>query len=252
MEEKNPIQVADRLFNVLELLADRGSMGLVEISKELDLNKSTVHRVLNSLIYLGYVTQNEITSQYRLTYKICRLSDSILQKTNFVEIAHPFLKELAFRTGETVHLVQRDGTNAVYIDKVETDINTVRLISSIGKTIPLYCSGVGKAILAGMEESSVRKIWKFSEICKYTDKTITDCEELIRELEITRKRGYAIDDEENELGVRCVAVALDDHHGKPRFAISISAPEIRMKDERLEELASILKEMKEKLMAASE
>lgn len=251
MEEKNPIQVADRLFNVLELLAEKGSMGLMDISKELNLNKSTVHRVLNSLIYMGYVKQNEVTSQYSSTYKICRLSDSILQKTDFVEVAHPFLKELSFKTGETVHLVQREGTNAVYIDKVETDVNTVRLISSIGKTIPLYCSGVGKAMLAGMEKSSVQKVWKFSEIYKYTDKTITSFDGLMKELEVTRKRGYAIDDEENEVGVRCVAVALDDHHGKPRFAISISAPEIRMKDERIEELAGMLIEIKDAMIKAN-
>lgn len=248
MEEKNPIQVADRLFGVIELLAERGPMGLIEISKELELNKSTVHRVLNSLIYLGYVKQNDMTSQYMLTYKICGLSDSILQKTDIVEIVRPFLKELSFKTGETVHLVQREGTNAVYIDKVENDVNTVRLISSIGRSIPLYCSGVGKAMLAGMEESSVRKIWKFSEIYPFTEKTITDISSLFKELENIRGRGYAIDDEEHEVGVRCVAVALDDYRGKPRYAISISAPEIRMKDERITELAELLKETKHALL----
>lgn len=248
MEEKNPIQVADRLFGVLELLAEKGPQGLMDISKEMELNKSTVHRILNSLIYMGYVKQNESTSQYMLTYKICALSDSVLQKADIVDIARPFLKELCFKTGETVHLVQRDGTNAVYIDKVEADANTVRLISSIGKTIPLYCSGVGKAMLARMEESSVRKIWSFSEIKQYTDKTIVDIDSLLEELQSIRERGYAIDDEENEIGVRCVAVALDDHRGRPRYAISISAPEIRMKEERMVELAEMLMETKKALL----
>lgn len=247
MEEKNPIQVVDRLFGVLELLAERGAMGLMDISKEMELNKSTVHRILNSLIYMGYVKQNETTSQYMMTYKICALSDSVLKMTDIVDIARPFLKELSFKTGETVHLVQRDGTNAVYIDKVETGTNTVRLISSIGKTIPLYCSGVGKAMLAKMEESSVRKIWNFSEIQSYTDKTIVDIDSLFQELEIIRQRGYSIDDEENEIGVRCVAVALDDHKGRPSYAISISAPEIRMKEERMTELAQMLMETKKAL-----
>lgn len=251
MEEKNPIQVADRLFGVLELLAEKGAMGLMEISKEMNLNKSTVHRILNSLIYMGYVKQNDMTSQYMLTYKICTLSERILKSVDLVDLAHPFLKELSFRTGETVHLVQRDGTNAVYIDKVETDTNTVRLISSIGKTIPLYCSGVGKAMLAGMEESSVRKIWNFSEIKAYTDKTIVDIDSLLRELKIIRERGYSVDDEENEIGVRCVAVALDDYRGKPNYAISISAPEIRMKEERMRELAGMLLETKRILLEAN-
>lgn len=250
MEEKNPIQVADRLFHTIELLVENGPMGLIDISKELELNKSTVHRVLNSLIYMGYVKQNEENLKYSLTYKICRLSNSVIQQTDLVDMARPYLRELSFKTGETVHLVVKDGTNAIYIDKVENDANTVRLISTIGKSIPLYCSGVGKAMMATMEEKSVRKIWKFSEIKKLTEKTITDYDSMLKELEAIRIRGYAIDDEENEIGVKCVAVAIDDFMEKPRYAISISAPEIRMKEERMEELAKMLKETKAQIAEA--
>lgn len=250
MEEKNPIQVADRLFHVLELLAETGHMGLLEISKELELNKSTVHRVLNSLIYMGYVKQNQATSKYALTYKICRLSNNMLSQIDLVEMAHPYLKELSYKTGETVHLVVKDDTNAVYIDKVENDANVVRLISTIGKSVPLYCSGVGKAMLSEMEEKSVRKIWQYSDIKKYTDKTITDYDSLLRELENIRKRGFAIDDEENEPGVKCVALPINDFTGKPGYAISISAPEMRMKEERMRELARLLQETKAQIVEA--
>lgn len=250
MEEKNPIQVADRLFLTLELLAEEGAMGLLDISKSLELNKSTAHRVLNSLIYMGYVKQNQENLKYSLTYKICRLSNQVIQQTDLVEMARPYLRELSFKTGETVHLVVRDGTNAVYIDKVENDANTVRLISTIGKSIPLYCSGVGKAMMAAMEEKSVQKIWKFSEVEKLTEKTITDYDSMRIELENIRNRGYSIDDEENEIGVKCVAVSLEDYMGKPRYAISISAPEIRMKEERIKELANLLKETRESIRKA--
>lgn len=250
MEEKNPIQVADRLFHVIETLAATGPMGLLELSKVLDLNKSTVHRVLNSLIYMGYVKQDASTSKYSLTYKICRLANQVLNQIDLVDIARPYLKELSVKTGETVHLVEREEISAVYIDKVENSANTVRLVSKVGKSIPLYCSGVGKAMMADMDEETVRSIWADSKIEALTEHTITELDTMLCQLELIRKRGYSTDDEENELGVRCVAVSLKDLKGRPKYAISISAPGIRMSDERVEELAERIKETKEKILEA--
>lgn len=250
MEEKNPIQVADRIFAVLERLAEKGAVGLIELSKELKLNKSTVHRLLNSLMYMGYVKQDEETLKYELTYKICRVADSLMSQIDLIQIAKPYLKELSRKTGETVHLVEREGNKAVYIDKVENSTNAVRLVSKIGKTIPLYCSGVGKAMMAEMSEEKIRQIWNESEIIPYTEMTIMDIEELLGQIEVARQKGYAMDDEENEIGVRCVAVALPDMNGKNRYAISISAPEIRMTDEKIKICAKALKEAKRKIKQA--
>ena len=250
MEEKNPIQVADRIFCVIETLAGAGPLGLIELSKMLQLNKSTVHRVLNSLIYMGYVKQDPSTLKYSLTYKICKIANHVLNQIDLVDIARPYLKELAFKTGETVHLVEKEDISAIYIDKVENSSNTVRLISKVGKSIPLYCSGVGKAMMADMDEKTLRKIWEKSDIAALTEYTITDVERLLRQLELIRKNGFAVDDEENELGVRCVAVSLKDLKGRPRFAISISAPSIRMSDDRIEELSEMVKETKEKILEA--
>ena len=250
MEEKNPIQVADRIFAVLERLAEKGAVGLIELSKELKLNKSTVHRLLNSLMYMGYVKQDEETLKYELTYKICRVADSLMSQIDLIQIAKPYLKELSRKTGETVHLVEREGNKAVYIDKVENSTNAVRLVSKIGKTIPLYCSGVGKAMMAEMSEEKIRQIWNESEFIPYTEMTIMDIEELLRQIEVARQKGYAMDDEENEIGVRCVAVALPDMNGKNRYAISISAPEIRMTDEKIKICAKALKEAKRKIKQA--
>lgn len=250
MGEKNPIQVADRIFAVLERLADKGAIGLIELSKELDLNKSTVHRLLNSLIYMGYVKQDEDTLKYELTYKICRVANSLLTQVDLIQIAKPYLKELSRKTGETVHLVEREGNMAVYIDKVENSTNAVRLVSKVGKSIPLYCSGVGKAMMAEMKEEKVRDIWEKSDIVAYTDLTITDVDTLLEQLQEVKKKGYAMDDEENEIGVRCVAIAIPDIDGKYRYAISISAPEIRMNDEKVELCVKELKEVKRKIKQA--
>lgn len=249
MENKNPIQVADRLFQTLEALAESGPTGLMELSSKLSLNKSTVHRILNSLIYMGYVKQNPETTKYSLTFKIWELANQLLTQNDIVDIARPHLKELVSKCGETVHLVQVDGRKAVYIDKVESYTNSVRLVSKVGKSIPLYCSGVGKALLAEMDPDDAREIWDNSDIQELTPHTITDFSEMQKHLKQVHTQGYAIDDEENELGVRCIAACIKDYKGKPKYAFSISAPVNRMSDERIAELARDVLDTQKKLEA---
>ena len=156
MEGKNPIQVADRLFQALELLADQGPLGLMELSTALKLNKSTAHRIVSSLQYMGYVKQNSDNAKYELTFKIVDLSSKVMRKVDVVNIVRPYLRRLMELSGETVHFVERDGTDAVYIDKVECYRNSVQMVSWIGSRIPLYRSGVGKAMAAAMNRATSR------------------------------------------------------------------------------------------------
>ena len=232
-DTKNPIQVSERIFHTIECLAQNGSMGLQELSTALDLNKSTVHRILNSLICMDYVRQDPETVKYSLSFKICGLSNQILSQNSMIDIARPFIKELSANSGETVHLVQLDGINATYIDKVEASQNSVRMISMVGKSIPLYCSGVGKAILADMPDAKIESIWKQSFIQQLTEHTVTRFVDFMNLIEETRRSGYALDNEENEIGVRCIAVSLKGYNGKSTYAISISAPKDRMSDARI-------------------
>lgn len=232
-DTKNPIQVSERIFHTIECLAQNGAMGLQELSTALDLNKSTVHRILNSLICMDYVRQDPETVKYSLSFKICGLSNQILSQNSMIDIARPFIKELSANSGETVHLVQLDGINATYIDKVEASQNSVRMISMVGKSIPLYCSGVGKAILADMPDAKIESIWKQSFIQQLTEHTVTRFVDFMNLIEETRRSGYALDNEENEIGVRCIAVSLKGYNGKSTYAISISAPKDRMSDARI-------------------
>lgn len=248
MSEKNPIQVSDRIFRTIELLAKSGPSGLLEISNELELNKSTVHRILNSLICMDYVKQDADTSKYSLTFKICRLSNQILSQNNLIDIARPYIQDLADQTGETVHLVQMEGINAVYIDKVEAPHNSVRMVSMVGKTIPLYCSGVGKAILADMEDDKILQIWEQSDLQSYTANTVTDYAAFQEVISTIRKNGYAMDNEEMEIGVRCIAVSLGSVHHKFPYAISISAPKDRMRDKQITQYKKLLLNTKKQLL----
>lgn len=250
---KNPVQSAERIFRVMETLADTGAIGLTELSDRLGLNKSTVHRLLLSLICMGYVVQDEETSKYALSFKLVELSGKILSNVDIISIVHPYIEDLANRCRETVHFVQRRGAEVFYLDKVsplQPQPSAIRMASQVGTTRPLYCSGVGKAILAQMSADEVEYLWNHSEIEKKTEYTITSLEGLKKELDEIRSRGYAIDNEENELGVRCIAVCILNHKGEPANALSISAPISRMTDERVQELGVEILKTQEVILRA--
>lgn len=236
---KNPVQSAERIFRVMETLAETGPMGLMDLSARLNLHKSTVHRLLLSLTYMGYVEQED-TGKYKLTFKIVELSEKILSKVDIALVVHPLLAGLANDCRETVHFVQRRGTDAFYLDKVAPlypQESAIRMASQVGLARPLYCSAVGKAILAEMSEEEVEYIWKNSLIEKKTEHTITTLSSLKKELQRIREKGFALDNEENEIGVRCIAACVRNHNGQPNNAFSISAPAGRMTDDRIVELA---------------
>ena len=159
-------------------------------------------------------------------------------------MTQPYLKYLMEQTLETVHLVKRVDCDICYIHKLEP-ANTgrsIQMASFVGMISPLYCTAVGKAIMSRLSEAEVREIWERSDVSPKTEFTILDIEQLLKELEEVRMRGYALDNEENELGVRCVAISINDYTGKAEYAISISAPTPRMSDERILELSSLLLE----------
>ena len=246
-EEKNPIQVADRLFGAVEYLAAHGASGLMDLAEALGLHKSTMHRVLMSLQYLGYVTQDADTGRYELTWKIVALSDSLREKADVLPKLRPFLQRLMEKTQETVHLVRLDGTDAVYIDKVVCERNSVQMVSRIGSRLPLYRSAVGKAMAATFSEEEALRLWERSTIRKMTPYTITEPEVFLGKLREAREKGYALDNEENEEGVRCIGAALCLHAGPAEYAFSISAPVSRMDDERIRELSVLVLDTKKQI-----
>lgn len=238
MDQQTPVQSLERAFGLLEQLArNPGGMLLMELSAATGLHKSTVHRLLATMISLGYVKKDDSTSRYRLTLRLFELSGRVVDNIDAVEAAKPYLEQLRNATQEAVHLVVRDGVDIVYVHKVDSRHGAIRMFSRIGMRRPMYCTAVGKSILASMSDSEVRRVWDKSEIRRYTEHTIVDLNSLYHELDEVRRCGYALDNEENELGVRCIAVAVLDYTGQSRTAFSISAPIARMDDARIAELA---------------
>lgn len=247
--EKNPVQSAGRIFQVMETLAEEGPCGLLELSHILNLNKTTVHRLLNSLIYMGYVKQDEESLKYHMTLKIANVSGKVLKQIDLLSVSQPYLKYLMEQTLETVHLVKRVDCDICYIQKLEPANmgRSIQMASYVGMISPLYCTAVGKAIMSHLSESEVREIWARSSILPKTEFTLLNVEQLLRELEEIRICGYALDNEENELGVRCIATSINDYTGKAEYAISISAPTTRMSEEKIPELSALLLEVGQSL-----
>lgn len=237
----NPVQSAGRIFSLLELLAEKGSATLTELSTEMELTKPTVRRLLLSLISMGYAKQDESTLRYSLTFRIVEVANQMISHFDIIGIAHPYLESLAAKCGETVHLVMLTGYTASYIDKVEST-SSVRLVSQVGREVPLYCSGVGKALLAAMPDGQIASlIERESErgaLVQCTPHTLVTLPDLMEDIRKIRRRGYSIDNEEHEPGVRCIATVIPGTADKN--AISLSAPINRIPLSRVPELAQEL------------
>ena len=206
MAEHSPVQSLDRAFDLLEILCrSRGGMTIGALSAETGLHKSTVHRLLTSMCMRGYVQRDAETSMYRAGMRLCEMSSYIVDNLDVVDRARAVLERLGRETDETVHLVMRDERDVVYIHKIDGGNSAIRMFSRIGMRLPLYCTGVGKAILATWPRSEARAVWEASDVYAWTENTITDEEAFFREIDKVRQLGYALDNEENEVGVRCIA-----------------------------------------------
>lgn len=247
MAEKSGVQSVERIFQLIESLAAHpAGAGLQRLAQDTDLAKSTVHRLLASLVSLGYAAQDE-NGRYRLTLKMFELSSGIVNSMDIMDVAKVHLERLAQRTGEAVHLVIRDGQDIVYIYKTES--GPMRMSSRVGLRSPLYCTGVGKAILATLPADEVTNIWQHTTPQKLTTHTIVEFDALQAQLAEVRTNGYAIDDEENELGVRCVAVAIPSVGGRADSAFSISGLAPYMTPERIRRIATLAQDARTDIMA---
>ncbi len=224
------VQSVDRTFKIIEMLSKYPQgISISELSKVLELHKSTVHRLLQTLVELGYVSQKN-EGNYLLSYKLFEIGSSIIDEYDLRQVARPSLSELRDLTNEVVHLVIQDGSDIIYIDKYENNA-TIRMHSNIGKRMPMYCSSVGKAILSTYSVDAVKHIWSISNVHQITEKTITNLDDLFKDLQLIKERQYSIDDEENELGIKCYGAPILGYNGKAVGAISISIPIIRLSEE---------------------
>ncbi|WP_229717087.1 IclR family transcriptional regulator [Paenibacillus aceti] len=219
---------SEKLLSILELLAEIGEpIRLLDISKELGINNSTTLRFLNTMMKCGYVAQDPETLKYYLTYKICNIANKVSSKTNIRSIAADYLKEITKIFGESVCLSLEQDMKVVYIDVVEGPDQMIRSMQRIGNVAPLYCTAVGKVFLTQYSEKQLDHYVEICGLSRITPKTLTSKQQLLDELELVKKNGYAIDEEECEIGARCVASPIYDYSGKIIAGVSVTGPVTR-------------------------
>jgi IclR family transcriptional regulator, KDG regulon repressor len=241
------IQAVDRALRILDLFDEHETeLKITDISERMHLHKSTVHSLLKTLQVHGYIDQNPENGRYKLGMKLFERGNFVIHGLDIRKIAKSYLMELSIKTGQTTHLVILDGTEGVYIDKVEGPMATI-LYSRIGKRISVHCSAVGKALIAFKSPQELKKILKDYVYHVQTQNTITNEAQFLAELSIISERGYSIDNQENEPGVRCAAVPIRDHTGQVIAAISISTLITQVNDEELDKFISLLKKDAEEI-----
>jgi DNA-binding IclR family transcriptional regulator len=241
----------NRALEVLEKLAEGAASGMTaaQLAELTGSNRVSVHRILATYLQYGLVRQDRPGAPYRLGFRLLELGQKVIGDVDIVRVAYPLLEGLAERTGETCHLGLLSGAEAVYVAKIEST-QSVRLVSHIGAHVPLYCTSLGKALLAAADPGARERLIVQQSFAPRTEHTHTTPESLREDLATIRRRGYAIDDLENEDGVRCVAVAVVDHTGAPVAAISVSGPTARVTRERVPEIAALAQPTAGELSAA--
>jgi len=230
-------QVVDRVVDILETFATVGpELGVSDVSRALGLKKATAHRLLASLLRRGLVAQDPVTRRYRLGMKLWELGSLATSQLDWVDRVKPFLQHLTDVSGETSHLAVLNDGQVLYVDKVEIS-RSLRMPSQVGKRLPVHCTGVGKALIAFLPEEVLRGVLNRRGMPRMTAHTITDRDALWRELALVRERGYAMDHEEIDEGLTCVAAAVRDHTSHVVAGISIAGPSSRLRPELMAECA---------------
>ncbi len=234
------IQSIQRAVNILKSFEKNEELGVTEISNLTKLNKSTAFNIIVTLEYLGMLEQNLHTGKYKLgmeLFKLGTMVDSSVRK-----IAKPYMEKLVEMYSESVNLVIRAGINVVYVEKVESPY-ALRIGTTVGNKLPLYCPAVGKSILSTLSQEELDHVLDSTTFVKFTNTTVSSKEELLARLDSVRKNGYDIDLEEYEDGLVGVAAPIRNRHGRAKYAISVAGPRHRLDESMLKNIGKTLVEI---------
>ena len=217
----------DRAVSVLEVLGESDTpLSLAEICQRMNLHKSTAHRSL-MVLERSALIERTLENRFRLGLKLYELGNRAVEQIDLRARVHPYFRRLSAQVGETVHLSVLQKTSVVYLDKVEPN-RRVCMSSKIGTSNPVYCTSMGKAMLAFQPVETIDQIIAKIRFVRYTPKTLCTREALLKSLDKVRRRGYAIDDEEIELGVRCIGAPIFNENHRAIAAVSVSGPASRI------------------------
>jgi IclR family KDG regulon transcriptional repressor len=230
------VQSVTRAFSILELLREHPKgLGVSDIAEKLDLSTTTAHRLVNTLIACKVVEQNGDNRHYRLAPYLLLYSKAVLDRFDFISSSRPYLGELSKAVGETVFMGILDDFELVYVDHVDSLDHALRLTPQIGRRHSAHATALGKVLLANLPANMFEMYFSSTnQLPRLTDNTITDPVMLRQELALTRQRGYALDNEESETGICCIAMPVNNIEGQTVAAVSISGPATRIRKKGLE------------------
>lgn len=228
-----------KVFNILQSLGEQKEIGVSELSQRLMMSKATTYRFLQTMRTLGYVSQEGESDRYSLTLKLFELGAKSLAYVDLIALADKEMRLISEQTNEALHLGTLDENAIIYVHKIDSNYN-LRMQSRIGSRNPLYSTAIGKVLLAESEDDFVCKKLSGVEFIKHTDKTLENTQQLISELSIVKEQHYAEDNEEQEPGLRCIAVPIYDRFGNVIAGVSISFPTIRFDEKRMSYYVGLL------------
>lgn len=239
--DKQPDSVSSvlKVFGILQALGEEREHGITELSQRVMMSKSTVYRFLQTMKSLGYVAQEGETEKYSLTLKLFELGAKALQNVDLIRSADIQMREISRLTRETIHLGALEEDSIVYIHKIDSLYN-LRMYSRIGRRNPLYSTAIGKVLLAWRDLQEVKTILADVTFRQSTARTLTSAEALITQLDKVRAQGFGEDNEEQEEGLRCIAVPVFDRFGVVIAGLSISFPTIRFTEEEKSNYVAML------------
>ena len=239
-----------RAMTLLERLSLTASgMTLTDLSQQLGMPSATTHRLLNTFEEMGYVEHDSILGLWFIGFKTFSVGNAFLNRRDFIATARPYMRRLVDQCGETVNLAVIDDGEVVYVGQVQSP-EMMRMIVKLGSRSPIHASGVGKTLLASMTEKGVSTILQRKGLARFTEQTIDNPANLRVELSHIRKLGYALDDEEHSVGLRCVAATIFDENGVALAGLSLSGPKARITDSRLTDLGAATRQMADEVTAA--
>ena len=246
LKPNNLVQTIERVSLILDMVGQNPQgMSIRDLSAGLKLPKGTIHRLLSSLSYFGYIRQDPETKCYFLGLKLMALNAQLADQLDLRKVAESILRDLADRTKLAANLVIIDRNEIVFIDKVETQrpVGGLKMASRVGSRNPVHTCAVGKVLLCHMPEEEVDRILTEAGLPRRTANTITSSVRFKAHLKIVKQQGYAIDDEENEQGIRCLAAPVFDGRGVAVAAVSVAGPAFLVTPEALQ--GTIRKEVTE-------
>ena len=236
MTDERGVQSIDRALDIIEVLAvEESGLGVTEIASRVGLHKSTAYRIIETLYNRGYLNKTQ-DNHYKIGLKLIEAVSCYINSLELETQARPYVAQITAELGLTSHLGVLEGEKVVYIEKMDV-FSSVRMYSQIGLRMHAYCSSLGKCMLSGYSRKELGEVMKDCSFIKFTPNTISNIEELQKEMLKVRKQGWAMDDEEYEIGHRCIGAPIYDYRGEIIAAISASGDKHILTDDRIEPVA---------------